>query len=419
MNQDVLSGAAPDLVAFHSLFDSVARFGATPAGGLHRLAASAEEGLARDCVCAWLTQRGFSLRVDPAGNIFACLALAGDDAPWVLTGSHLDSQPGGGRFDGALGVVAACVAVDAIARAQGMQFHSNLGVAIWTNEEGARFAPSMLGSGVFAGQYDFDFARRRMDADGVTLAQALALTGYDGQDRGPEHVAAYVELHIEQGPELERNGATIGVVRGNWGTNKYLFEINGVAAHTGPTPMSQRRDALLAASHLVIACRALSDATEGRLLTSVGRMDIHPNSSNVIAARVTVYAELRCTDNSDLQRASRALEVEARRIGIETGTTIAWQQVTDRPAGNFDDALCRLIAQVAFERGLKAMDLHTVAGHDSVSLRARCPTAMIFVPSKDGVSHNEAEFTGVLDLEAGVEVLCGVLARLVALIPDV
>jgi len=417
MNQNVLPGAAPDLVAFHALFDAVARFGATPAGGLHRLAASAHEGHARDFVCDWLRQRGFSLRVDPAGNIFACLALAGEDAPWVLTGSHLDSQPGGGRFDGALGVVAACVAAHAIARAQGMPFHRNLGVAIWTNEEGARFAPSMLGSGVFAGQYDFGFARAREDADGVTLAQALALTGYDGQDRGPEHVAAYLELHIEQGPELERSGVTIGVVRGNWGTNKYLFEMTGVAAHTGPTPMSQRRDALLAAARLVIACRALSDATGGRLLTSVGRMDIHPNSSNVIAARVTVFVELRCTDNDELQRASRALEGEAGRIGIETGTEVAWHQVTDRPAGSFDGALCQLIADVASERGLKAMDLQTVAGHDAVSLRARCPTAMIFVPSKDGVSHNEAEYTSARDLEAGVEVLCGVLARLVALSP--
>ena len=413
MIQQASNRPEPDLEAFHALFGAVAQFGATAAGGLHRLSASEEEGRARDGVRDWLTRRGFSSRIDPVGNIFACLELAGEAAPWVLTGSHLDSQPGGGRFDGALGVVAACVAVDAVSRTQGVQFSRNLAVAIWTNEEGARFAPSMLGSGVFAGQYDEGFARSRADRDGVTLAQALALTGYDGQDQGPGQVAAYVELHIEQGPELERSGATIGVVRGNWGTNKYLFEVTGVAAHTGPTPMSQRRDALLAASRLVVACRELSDATSGRLLTSVGRMDIHPNSSNVIAERVTVYTELRCTDNEELQRASRALEDQATRIGVESGTGITWQQVTDRPAGHFDDALCGLIAQVAQERGLKAMDLHTIAGHDAVSLRARCPSAMLFVPSKNGVSHNEAEFTSPQDLDAGVGVLRGVLARLV------
>lgn len=405
---------SPDFEEFHALFNRVAQFGATPAGGLHRLAASGEEGQARDCVCDWLRQRGFSLQVDPVGNIFASLMLAGENAPWVMTGSHLDSQPGGGRFDGALGVVASCIAADAIRRTQGVAFQSNLAVAIWTNEEGARFAPSMLGSGVFGGHYDFEFARSRADSDGVSVAQALANIGYDGDGRGPERVNAYVELHIEQGPELERHGAAIGIVRGNWGTNKYLFEITGVAAHTGPTPMPQRRDALLAASRLVVACRDLSDRTEGKLLTSVGRMDIHPNSSNMVAAKVTVYAELRCDDDGMLQQASRTLEDEARRIAHESNTGVTWKQVTDRPAGRFDDQLCEVIAQVTNARGFAAMDLLTVAGHDAVSLRKRCPTAMIFVPSKEGISHNEAEYTDAKDLERGLEVLCGVLTKCLA-----
>lgn len=402
-----------DHPAFNALFDQVAQVGRTPAGGLYRLAASKEEGQARDIVCDWLRARGFSLRIDPVGNVFAMLELAGPDAPWVLSGSHLDSQPRGGRYDGAYGVIAACLAADAIRQAAPAGCTANLGVVIWTNEEGARFAPSMMGSGVYAGHYATDYALSRTDADGVSVRDALQAIGYHGQDTGPAHPAAYVELHIEQGPELEATQTAVGVVEGNWGTMKYIVTMKGVAAHTGPTAMDLRHDALLAAAHLIAACRELSDRTGGKLLTSVGRLDVSPNSSNVVAEQVKVYAEMRATDNDLLTANCKAFEAAAADAAKRAFVTHELAQVTDRPAGTFDAGLCDLIAQVAQGKGLAHRRLSTVAGHDAVSMRKRCPSAMIFVPSVQGISHNEAELTHPRDLANGLEMLGEVMLRLV------
>lgn len=402
-----------DIPELHALLDAVAEFGRTDKGGLQRLAASREEGAARDFVCAWLRARGFGIKVDAVGNVFALLELAGAQAPWVLSGSHLDSQPRGGRFDGAYGVIGACVVADAIRKANGVGFSRNLAVVIWTNEEGARFAPSMLGSGVFAGQYETAYALSRRDSDGVSLGEALAAIGYAGTAGLPGNPACCIELHIEQGPSLERSKATIGAVEGNWGTMKYIATFTGVAAHTGPTAMSERRDALLAAGHLIVACRALSDRTGGSLLSSVGRLDVEPNSTNVVAAQVRLYAEMRATDNAVLDSACADFERAAADAASTADVQVALERVTNRPAGVFDAKLCALVETVATERGHRCRRVHTVAGHDAVSLRRRCPSAMIFVPSAGGVSHNEAEFTPAADLEAGVDVLAGVLYRLV------
>lgn len=405
---------AIDVRELHALLDAVAAYGRTDKGGLQRLAASREEGEARDHVCAWLRERGFALRVDAVGNVYGMLELAGAQAPWVLSGSHLDSQPRGGRFDGAYGVVGACIAADAIRRDAGAAWKRNLAVVAWTNEEGARFAPSMLGSGVYAGHYDTAYALSRKDGDGVTLAEALAAIGYAGRDAPPADPACCIELHIEQGPSLEKAGATIGAVEGNWGTMKYIATFTGVAAHTGPTAMSERRDALLAAGHLIVALRALSDRTGGSLLSSVGRLDVAPNSTNVVAAEVRLYAEMRATDNAMLETACADFEHAAAEAARAAGVQLALERVTTRPAGAFDAALCSLIEKVAIAQGYRASRVHTVAGHDAVSLRRRCPSAMIFVPSVGGISHNEAEYTPDADLEAGVQVLAGVLRQVLA-----
>lgn len=410
---DLKSRPVVDVREFHALLEAVAGFGGTGKGGLQRLAASREEGAARDHVCAWLRARGFTIRVDAVGNVFALLELAGPQAPWVLSGSHLDSQPRGGRFDGAYGVIGACVVADAIRNAGIAAFERNLAVVVWTNEEGARFSPSMLGSGVYAGQYETAYALSRRDGDGVSLAEALGAIGYAGKDQPPGNPACCIELHIEQGPSLERSGATIGVVEGNWGTMKYIATFTGAAAHTGPTAMDERRDALLAAGHLIVACRALSDRTGGSLLSSVGRLDVEPNSTNVVAAQVRLYAEMRATGNDMLEAACADFERAAADAAKIAGARLELERVTDRPAGAFDAELCSLVESVATERGYRVSRVHTVAGHDAVSLRRRCPSAMIFVPSAGGISHNEAEFTAAADLEAGVDVLAGVLHRLV------
>lgn len=404
-----------DADRLHRGLGDLAAIGRTPGGGVCRLAASHDDGLARDWFRARLGEEGLRVAVDAVGNVFGVAELAGPDAPLVLTGSHLDSQPSGGRYDGAYGVLAGLEALLAVRRrtAQGGgKPVRNLGVASWTNEEGARFSPSTLGSAVFAGLVDADFALSRADGDGVTLGAALADIGYRGADPPPRNVAAYVELHIEQGAELERAGRTIGVVEGNWGTVKYVADIEGRAAHTGPTPMAARRDALLPAAELVLCCRQISDRTGGVLLSSVGRLDVQPNSTNVVPGRVRLFAEFRAVDPTMLADACARFEAKARALSTEA-VPVALTRTVDRPPGAFDARLRDLIEDTAKACGYASLRLNTVAGHDSIPLKAVCPSAMIFVPSAAGVSHHESEFTTPEDLAAGAQVLAATLARLV------
>jgi beta-ureidopropionase / N-carbamoyl-L-amino-acid hydrolase len=404
-----------DVAFFKRMMDEVSVFGATTAGGLCRLTASPEDGAARDWLAGVLKAAGFRVVVDLVGNMFGVLNIAGPGAPVVLAGSHLDSQPFGGRFDGAYGVVAAVAAATAVreALAGGKRRQvRNVGVVNWTNEEGSRFAPSTLGSNVFAGKLDAEAALRAKDAKGVSLREALAAIGYLGADQPPRDVAAYVEAHIEQGPCLEREGKTIGVVEGNWGTVKYEVAFLGKAAHTGPTPMDQRRDALLPAAELVLFVRELSNGTGGALLSSVGRMDITPNSTNVVADRVRLFVEFRDVDSARLDDVCAQFEQKVESLDHKGVSADVVRTVNRRP-GLFDAALAGLIETTAAARRYSRMRLHTVAGHDAVPLASMLPSAMLFVPSVGGISHNEAEFTSTEDLLAGVDVLAGVLCRLV------
>jgi len=391
--------------------EELGRIGATAGGGVCRLAASAEDGRARDWFVDKLRSENLRVSVDAVGNIYGVAELAGQGAPLVLTGSHLDSQPSGGRYDGAYGVMGSLEAVLAV-RARGGKAARNLAVVNWTNEEGARFSPSTLGSAVFAGSVATEFAQSRTDGDGVTLGDALAKIGYRGSDAPPRGVASYVELHIEQGPELEKSGRTIGVVEGNWGTAKYVADIHGRAAHTGPTPMKERRDALLPAAELVLFIRKLSDETGGALLSSVGRLDVLPNSTNVVPAQVRLFAEFRAEEAAMLDAACARLEARARELST-AAVSIELVKTVDRKAGKFDPALRDLIERVAGECGYSSMRLSTIAGHDAVPMRAACPSAMVFVPSAGGVSHHESEFTRPEDLVAGAQVLAATLERLV------
>ena len=394
--------------------DEVSRFGATPGGGLNRLTATPEDGAARDWLKGVLREAGFRVLVDRVGNMFGLLDLAGSDAEAVLAGSHLDSQPFGGRYDGAYGVIAAAVAAMAVrdaAKKSRNRAARNVGVVNWTNEEGARFAPSTLGSNVYAGKLKIAAALKAEDANGVTLDAALAAIGYAGTDEPPRNVAAYLEAHIEQGPRLEREGKTIGVVEGNWGTAKYEATFVGKAAHTGPTPMALRRDALLPAAELILFVRHLSDVSGGALLSSVGRLDVAPNSTNVVPERVRLFVELRDADGNRLTAACTKFEEKARTLG-RNGIALEMRRTVDRRAGSFDPGLADAIERAAAERGHASMRMHTVAGHDAVPLAAVLPSAMLFVPSAGGISHNETEYTRPEDLAAGAEVLAGALARL-------
>ena len=391
--------------------------GATEAGGVHRPEATPANGEARTAFVAWLEEAGFAVRIDAIGNIFGLLQLAGPDAPWLLTGSHVDSQPNGGRFDGTYGVVASTIAAralrDSLARS-GTTPAMNLAVVAWTNEEGARFQPSVLGSSVYVGAIDLDYALGRADVAGVTVAAALEAIGFRGNDESAPHPAAYVELHVECGPELERAGRRLAAFDRWWGCRKLEICFTGVPAHTGPTPMAERRDALLAAAEVITGVRRLvGEHPKGELHSSVGRIEVLPNSPNVVPSKATIYLELRSADPAVLatsfEQTSTLIETAAARAGV--GWSFARDEL--RRPGRFAPALQRLAHAVADGLGVPAMTLDTIAAHDAVPLARLCPSIVIATPSVGGICHSPDEYTSPEDLALGLDLLHGMLERLV------
>lgn len=393
---------------------AMAAIGATPAGGVHRMAATHADGAARDLLRGWMQDLGMQVCIDPIGNMAGVLDLAGPGAPVVMAGSHLDSQPQGGRFDGALGVVAACAAVHDVldqVRAGALRPRCNLAVVNWTGEEGARFQPSLLGSGVYAGIIEMDWALARTDGNGISLGNALRDIGYAGTDALPRP-AAYVELHIECGRVLDDAGGHLGVFARYWGASKQRVTFLGEAAHTGPTPMAQRRDALLGAAGLALALRDMADRAPGLLHSSAGRIEVQPNSPNVVPAEVTMFTELRSPEPEVLAWAEAELARQAAAAADSAGLQHQVGPAERRPAGTFDPGLAALAEREAAAMGHDLRRLDTVAGHDAISLAALCPSIMLVVPSVGGVCHNPAEFTHPEDIALGA----ALLARTVALL---
>jgi N-carbamoyl-L-amino-acid hydrolase len=399
-----------DRARFLRNFTAMASIGATPPGGVHRLAASADDGAARDLLATWFDALGMRVHVDAIGNMAGVLDLAGAGAPLVMAGSHLDSQPNGGRFDGALGVVAACEAASVL-RDTATPCRCNLAVANWTGEEGARFQPSLLGSSVFAGTMPAAEALERRDREGTSVAAALDAIRHRGTDVLPRP-DAYLELHVECGPELEQAGARLGRFTGYWGAIKHRVAFIGAQAHTGPTPMAMRRDALLGAAYLVAALRDMAARAPGVLHTSTGRIDVSPNSPNVVPAEAVLFVELRGLDPAVLDWAEAELTREAASAAERANVALEWRATERRPAGRFDPGLLDLCAAEAAAIGVTVRDLATVPGHDAISLAAICPSAMLVVPSVGGICHHPDEFTREDDLVLGTEVLTRALWRL-------
>jgi N-carbamoyl-L-amino-acid hydrolase len=331
-----------------------------------------------------------------------------------MMGSHLDSQSRAGRLDGTYGVAAALRVGAGLmtARRAGAPFTADFCAVNWTNEEGARFRPSLLGSGTYLGRHTVAEALACRDDDGISLGTALAEIGAAGGAVPPPRPACYLEIHVEQGTVLEEAGRTIGIVTRNWGATKIEAVFTGVQAHTGPGRMERRRDALLAAAYAIADVRALAEAWPGRLYTAVGRVQVAPNSANVVAARVEISVELRSADDAILaeagERADRLLREAADRAG--TGLTIAGR--SERPIRELPEAVCRLVAACAEARGLGTLRMDTVAGHDALSFLGICPTGLVFVPSVDGIAHNEAEATDPADLAAGLALMREAAERL-------
>lgn len=302
---------------WQSLMD-LARIGATPKGGNCRLALTALDGQGRDLVTSWMREAGLSVRVDQVGNIFARRAGLDDSLPPVMTGSHIDTQPTGGKFDGCYGVMAGLEVMRTL-NDHGVRTRAPLEVAIWTNEEGSRFLPVMMGSGVFAGKFPLETALSARDADGKSVAEELRAIGYAGEDPvGGRPVGAYFEAHIEQGPILEHEAKTVGVVTGSLGVRWYDVTVTGMEMHAGPTPMPIRKDALYAASFLLQAVVELARANAPHGRGTVGEIHAHPGSRNVIPGQVRLTVDLRHEDEATLTEMDRQWQARAARWRAST-----------------------------------------------------------------------------------------------------
>ena len=386
----------------------LAQIGATPKGGIRRLALTDEDRKARDLVCRWCTDAGLDLRIDEVGNIFARRAGRDPQARAVATGSHVDSQPSGGKFDGNFGVLAGLEIMRRL-NDLGIETRAPLEVVIWTNEEGSRFTPVMMGSGAFSGVFKPDFVHAQKDTSGISVGDELRRIGYLGtQACGAVPggmFAAYFEAHIEQGPVLEAHGLPIGIVSGALGQQWYDITVTGMDAHAGPTPMEMRHDAMLASARMVELVNriALQDAPHGR--GTVGSLQVQPNSRNVIPGRVQFTVDFRNLAQSGLDRMDAAMRSEFMRVAKECKVTVDIAQVVKFEPSLFDSNCIEAIRRASQALGLPHMDLVSGAGHDAIHVAAVAPAGMIFVPCKDGISHNEIEDALPEHIAAGANVL--------------
>lgn len=401
-----------------NLISRFAEFGATAEGGIWRLAASKEDKDARDFLCTWFEQNGLATLIDEVGNIFGVLELdSSQDDTSFFCGSHLDSQPHGGRLDGALGVAYACASALALKEARAQKTlksaYRRFVVSCWTSEEGARFQPSLLGSRVFVGQLPTERALNSQDADGISLEQALSDIGYLGGDTIPK-ADRYVEVHIEQGVELEDADEGVGLVSSAWGARKLTLSCLGRADHTGPTPMDARKDALLAASHLVIAINDIACSTDLKLHSSVGRIEVSPNSPNTLTDEANLWIEFRAADEDVLDRAEEQFSAVAASVAQKTGCIVNEISREARPVIQFDKESVNSAAGALEAEGISYLNMTTISGHDALQLQSVCPSTLMFVPSKDGISHAPEESTSNEDIARGFDAALAVISALVA-----
>ena len=383
----------------------MARIGATPAGGVCRLALTDLARESRDLFIAWCEEAGCATHFDAVGNIFARRAGADDARAPVMTGSHLDTQPTGGKFDGAYGVIAGLEVVRTL-NEHGIQTVAPLEVAVWTNEEGCRFTPSMAGSGAFAGVYDLDHVLARRDESGVSIGAELTRIGYAGDARpGARPVAAYFEAHIEQGPVLEAENTIIGVVTGGQGKRSYEVTVSGQEAHAGTTPMAVRRDALQGAVRMIAEVDRIAHDHAPQAVATVGMVSTKPNSRNTIPGTAFFSADMRPPDRGILD----AMDAEFRRacddIARASGLGADIVEVSRYQPVAFDETCIAAVRAAAGRLGYSHRDIVSGAGHDACYLARVAPTGMIFIPCENGVSHAEIENATAADVAAGCNVL--------------
>lgn len=390
------------------LWDSLmemAQIGGTEKGGCARLALTDLDRQGRDLFVRWCREAGCTITVDRMGNIFARRAGRNNDLPPVVCGSHLDTQPTGGKFDGVFGVLAGLEVVRTL-NDHGYETDAPIEVSVWTNEEGSRFAPAMVASGVFAGVFTEEYGLSRADLDGRTMGEELDRIGYKGDLAvGGRPFKAFFETHIEQGPILEAEKKTIGIVQGIQGIRWFECTVTGVESHAGTTPMNRRKDAMLGVSRLVDRINKIALGHAPFAVSTVGLVKVSPNSRNVIPGSVFFSVDLRHPDDETLLAMKAELEAATDEVCNELGLTHDLHEIWYNPPAPFDADCIASVRQAAEEAGYSHMDIVSGAGHDAGYLCKVAPTAMVFVPCEDGISHNEVENATPEDLAAGCNVL--------------
>ena len=383
----------------------MAKIGATPKGGVCRLALTDLDRQGRDLFVRWCREAGCTVKVDRMGNIFARRAGRNNDLAPVGTGSHLDSQPTGGRFDGVYGVLAGLEVIRTL-NDLGLETERPVEASVWTNEEGSRFAPAMVASGVYAGVFTLEYGLSRADADGLTMGEELQRIGYAGTEPvGGRTVHAFFETHIEQGPILEAEGQTIGVVTDAQGQRWYELTLTGQDSHAGPTPMPVRRDALLGAARVIQLVNEIGLKHAPRAVSTVGMINSYPNSRNVIPGRTFLTVDFRCPDNDELARMDAELKEGVARIAAQGRLEFDLKQIFQYDCVHFDESCVAMVRAGAQALGYSTRDIVSGAGHDACYMSQVTPTAMIFVPCIGGISHNEIEDAKPEWIEAGGNVL--------------
>jgi beta-ureidopropionase / N-carbamoyl-L-amino-acid hydrolase len=391
--------------------EKITKIGATAGGGVHRLALSREDKRARDLLVKWLEEIDLEVRVDELGNIFGKMPGRNDSLPAVMSGSHLDSQPRGGRFDGALGVIGA-LEVLKVLREKRVETERPVILANWTNEEGTRFSPAILGSGVWTGKMERDWAYGRRDVRNRGLKEELEKTGYRGNIPAQKWpFCAYYELHIEQGPVLDRQDKIIGIPEGVVSIQWHDIYVSGTSNQVGPTPMEGRSDALCAAAEMILKVNELPGKMGGDLVATVGEIHNFPNSRNIIPGKVHFTVDIRSWDDRLALRAWEHLKSELGAVAKGRNCLVRIEEMWSMGRVSFDAGLVNNVTEAADLLKYPRHSMVSGAGHDACYMSQVGPTAMIFVPSIGGRSHVEEEDTKWEDCEAGANVLLHCILR--------
>jgi len=392
-------------------FGELGRIGETAGGGLTRLALADEDKRARDQMAAWMKAAGLRVSVDQMGNIFG-ERPGSEPLPPVMMGSHVDSVPTGGKYDGQLGVLCALEAIRTL-NDERVRTRHPVTLAIFTNEEGARFQPAMIASGVMAGKIALEDAYNARDKNGIRLGDELERIGYLGSEPCvPRPIRAYLELHIEQGPCLEDEGRSVGVVEGIVAIAWSRLTLRGVQDHAGPTPMRIRHDALVAAAEIVRAVRGIPARLSPEMVATVGRLDVSPNITNAIPGRVVLSVDIRDPKDENVTRALGLLEGAVKDAAASEGVGYELEHYWRVPLTSFHPEVVEVVERAAQSLGVPYRRILSGAGHDAQYMAAICPAGMIFVPSRNGRSHCEEEFTPMDDIEQGANTLLGAMLEL-------